>query len=238
MEAHKLWGGYLQVVVFSGAVRFLPKPTFSLNDWTESQAVTGTVTFDRLDLDSVSSGWILEGVVILLQEATSCYRNLSVGIHPEVMLPLVELCSIFLDSRCLLGSHLKGKGKGILGGREGWGARMKGGRKKWREAPGGSGKFWVWGKGEGHARKEGGRSRGKHLEGVVILLLEVASCHTNLSGYPVVMLPQVDNLTKMLKRSDIKPVKVFGLSDVLQLMCASDISTNVHAIVGRTREKN
>ena len=73
---------------------------------------------------------------------------------------------------------------------------------------------------------------------MVILLLEVASCHTNLSGYPVVMLPQVDNLTKMLKRSDIKPVKVFGLSDVLQLMCASDISTNVHAIVGRTREKN
>ena len=49
------------------------------------------------------------------------------------------------------------------------------------------------GKGEGHVRKEGGRSRGKHLEGVVILLLEVASCRRNLSGYPVVMLPQVDN---------------------------------------------
>ena len=61
------------------------------------------------------------------------------------------------------------------------------------------------GKGEGHARKEGGRREegggGKYLEGVVILLLEVASCHTNLSGYPVVMLPQVDNLTKILKRS-------------------------------------
>ena len=49
------------------------------------------------------------------------------------------------------------------------------------------------GKDEGHARKEAGRSRGKHLEGVVILLLEVASCCRNLSGYPVVMLPQVDN---------------------------------------------
>lgn len=75
------------------------------------------------------------------------------------------------------------------------------------------------GKGEGYTRKKGGRSRGKYLEGVVVLLLEVASCHRNLSGYPVVMLPQVDNnLTKMLKRSGIKPVKVFGLSDILQLV--------------------
>ena len=75
---------------------------------------------------------------------------------------------------------------------------------------------------------------------MVILLLEVASCRRNLSGCPVVMLPQVDNLTKMLKKSDIEPVKVFGLSDILQLFSirlVSDISTNVHAVVGRTREK-
>ena len=75
------------------------------------------------------------------------------------------------------------------------------------------------GKDKGHARKEGGRRGGKHLKGVTIRRLEVASCHRNLSGYPVVMLPQVDNLTKMLKRSGIKPVKVFGLSDILQLVC-------------------
>ena len=112
---------------------------FALSDWVERQAVTGTVTFDRLDLDSVSSGWILEGVVILLPETTSCYRNLSVGIHPEVMLPLVESCSIFLDSCCLLGSHLKGKEKGILGAREGWGACEEGGRKEGRETPEGCG---------------------------------------------------------------------------------------------------
>ena len=74
------------------------------------------------------------------------------------------------------------------------------------------------GKGKGHARKEGGRRGGKHLKGVTIRRLEVASCHRNLSGYPVVMLPQVDNLTKMLKRSGIKPVKVFGLSVILQLV--------------------
>lgn len=61
------------------------------------------------------------------------------GIHPEVMLPLVELCSVFLDSCCLLGSHLKGKGKGILGVKEGREAHKEGGRKEWREAPGGSG---------------------------------------------------------------------------------------------------
>ena len=73
------------------------------------------------------------------------------GIHPEVMLPLVELCSVFLDSCCLLGSHLKGKGKGILGAREGQGAREEGGRKEER------------------------RRGGKHLEGVATLLLEVAS---------------------------------------------------------------
>ena len=79
--------------------------------------------------------------------------------------------------------------------------------------------FGVSGKGKGHARKEGGRRGGKHLEGVAILLLEVASCPRNLSGYPVVMLPQVDNLTKMLKRSGIKPLEVFGLSDILQLVC-------------------
>ena len=51
-----------------------------------------------------------------------------------------------------------------------------------------------------------------------MLLLEVASCCRNLSGYPVVMLPQVDNLTKMLKRSGIKP-EVFGLPDILKLVC-------------------
>ena len=54
------------------------------------------------------------------------------------------------------------------------------------------------------------------------------------------MLPQVDNLTKMLKKSDIEPVKVFGLSDILQLFSirlASDISRSVNAIVGRAREK-
>ena len=98
----------------------------------------------------------------------------------------------------------------------------------------------MLGKGEEHTRKEGGRSGGNHLEGVVILLLEVASCRRNLSGCPVVMLPQVDNLTKMLKKSDIEPVKEFGLSDILQLFSirlVSDISTNVHAVVGRTREK-
>lgn len=60
------------------------------------------------------------------------------GIHPEVMLPLVELGSVFLDSCCLLGNHLKGKGKGILGAREGRGAREEGGRKEGREAPEGS----------------------------------------------------------------------------------------------------
>ena len=43
------------------------------------------------------------------------------------MLPLMELCSIFLDSCGLLGSHLKEKGKGILGVREGWGAHKEGG---------------------------------------------------------------------------------------------------------------
>ena len=112
------------------------------------------------------------------------------GIHPEVMLPLVVFC--------LFGFMLPA-----------W-------QPFERE---GKGDFGVRGKGKGHARKEGGRSRGKHLEGVVIFLLEVASCHRNLSGCSVVMLPQVDNLTKMLKRSDIKPVKVFGLSDILQLVC-------------------
>ena len=61
------------------------------------------------------------------------------GIHPEVMLPLVELCSVFLDSCCLLGSHLKGKEKGILGVREGQGAHKEEGRKEWREVLGGSG---------------------------------------------------------------------------------------------------
>ena len=71
------------------------------------------------------------------------------GIHPEVMLPLVELCSIFLDSCSLFGSHLKGKGKGILSVREGRGACEEGGRKEGRG--------------------------GKHLEGVATLLLEVAS---------------------------------------------------------------
>lgn len=64
------------------------------------------------------------------------------GIHPEVMLPLVELCSIFLDSCSLLGSHLKGKGKGILGyegrARGTRGRREEGGRKEGREAPEGS----------------------------------------------------------------------------------------------------
>ena len=94
------------------------------------------------------------------------------------------------------------------------------------------------GKDKGHARKEGGRSGGKHLEGVVILLLEVASCRRNLSEYPVVMLPQVDNnLTKMLKWSGIKPEKVFGLSDILQLVCIRHFN-KMHAVVGRTREKN
>lgn len=92
-------------------------------------------------------------------------------------MPLVESCSVFLGSCSLLGSHFKGTGKEIWGVREGQEARKKG------------------------VRKEGGRRGGKHLEGVVILLLEVASCHRNLSGYPVVMLPQVDNLTEMLKRS-------------------------------------
>ena len=51
-------------------------------------------------------------------------------IHPEVMLPLVELCSIFLDSCSLLGSHLKGKGKGILGVREEQGVHEEEGRKE------------------------------------------------------------------------------------------------------------
>ena len=67
------------------------------------------------------------------------------------------------------------------------------------------------GKGEGHARKEGGRRGGKHLEGVAILLLKVASCHRNLSGYPVVMLPQ--------GVVGIKPVKVFCPSDILRHVC-------------------
>ena len=61
------------------------------------------------------------------------------GIHPEVTLPLVELCSIFLDSCSLFSSHLKSKGKGIWGVRKGRGASKEGGRKEWREAPGGSG---------------------------------------------------------------------------------------------------
>ena len=60
------------------------------------------------------------------------------GIHPEVKLPLAESCSIFLDSCSLLGSYFKGKGKGILGAREGQGAREEGGRKEGRESLGGS----------------------------------------------------------------------------------------------------
>jgi len=43
-----------------------------------------------------------------------------------------------LDSCNLLGSHFKRKGKGILGVREGQGAREEGGRKEGREASGGS----------------------------------------------------------------------------------------------------
>lgn len=54
-------------------------------------------------------------------------------------MPLVESCSVFLDSCSLLGSHFKGTGKGIWGVREGQGAREEGGRKEGREASGGSG---------------------------------------------------------------------------------------------------
>ena len=80
---------------------------------------------------------------------------------------------------------MKGKGKGILGARGGQGAREEGGRKE----------------GGRSGRKEGGRRGGKHVEGLAILLLEVALCHRKLSGHLVVMLPRVDNLTKVLKRS-------------------------------------
>ena len=47
----------------------------------------------------------------------------------------------------------------------------------------GKGDFGVRGKGKGHARKEGGRRGGKHLEGVATLLLEVASFKWVSSGH-------------------------------------------------------